>query len=175
MSQQRKLAREIRAAQGQSPAVDIDGKQYVFRKLKRKKCHEVLYNLVAPFIRIVATLIESVALPIGELIRGETEFDFSKMFKSEKFNTDTLATLLDSLPFEQYWTLACNILNDVEINGTQMGVLDDNDYYDDKPLEMLKAILKGIEVNYPFLKALVRKKEHGSNGSSRGNQTQAKE
>lgn len=169
---QRELARKMREAQGQTPAVEINGRQYVFRKLKRKKCHQVLYNLVAPFIRIVAALIETVAIPIGKLTSGE--FDVEALLKSDKLNTDTLASVLESLPFDDFWALACNILDSVEIDGIQYGKLDDHEFFDDKPFEMLKAMLKGIEVNYPFLGDLIKKKENGKDDSSQTNQAQMK-
>lgn len=161
------MAKQIREAQGQSHAVQVGEHSYVFKKLKRKRCHQVLHGLVAPFIRIVSTLIESVeALNLGALIRGEEDFDFDAIFKEGAFNTDNLAKLIDALPFDVYWELACNILDEVEIDGVQQGSLEDHEFFDDKPLEMAKAILKGIEVNYPFLGGLIKSKNDGSNDSS---------
>ncbi|MCK4960789.1 MAG: hypothetical protein KAT00_15355 [Planctomycetes bacterium] len=191
MNQQRQLADKMRAAQGQTPAVGIEYKvqtgedengkpvfetqirSYVFKKLKRKKCHQVLHSLVAPFIRVVSTLIETVAVPIGALIKGEADFDFDKAFKEGKFNTESLAGLVESMPFEQYWALAQNILNGVEVDKIQLGNLDDHEFFDDKPLEMVKAILKGVEVNYPFLKDMMKSKGSGSKDSPPENQVQS--
>jgi hypothetical protein len=188
--QQRQLAEKMRAAQGQTAPVGIEYKvqtgededgrpifetrvrAYVFKKLKRKKCHQVLHSLVAPFIRVVSTLIETVAIPIGSLIKGEADFDFDKAFKDGNFNTESLAGLVESMPFDQYWALAQNILNGVEVDKTNLGNLDDHEFFDDKPLEMLKAILKGIEVNYPFLKDAMKKKGSGSKDSPPESQTQ---
>lgn len=164
MSSQKQIARKIRNAQGQSHGVEIGERVYVYKKLKRKKCHKVLYNLAAPFIRIVSTLIEATSIHIGALIQGKTDFEFDKLF--EKFDAESLAELIESFPFDQYWTLACNILDDVEIDGLQYGALENHEFFDDKPLEMLKAILKGIEVNYPFLGDMIKSGDSGSNDSS---------
>jgi hypothetical protein len=164
------MAQKIREAQGQSPAIEVDGRSYVYKKLKRKKCHQVLYGLVAPFIKIVSTFIQDVAIPLGSITSGE--FDPGKWAsdttKGLSINTDTIVKLVESLPFDEYWALAQNILNGVEIDGVQYGNLDDHEFYDDKPLHLVKAIFTGIQVNYPFLKDMIKKKESGSTDSSEG-------
>jgi hypothetical protein len=162
------MAQKIREAQGQSPTVEVDGRNYVYKKLKRRKCHQVLYNLVAPFIRIVSTFIQEIAVPISDIVQGKFNADKMAEGLTKEFsvNTSAIANLISGLPFEEYWALAQNILNGVEIDGVQYGNLDDHDFYDDKPLHLVKAILKGIEVNYPFLKDMIKKKADGSTASS---------
>jgi hypothetical protein len=113
------------------------------------------------------------AIPAGQLISGDLKAGewASKVTKDFSLNTDTLVGLLEAMPFEKYWELAENILNDVEIDGVQFGKLEDHDYYDDKPIHMAKAIFKGIQVNYPFLSDMMKKKESGSKDSSQENPT----
>lgn len=175
MSEQSRMAAKIRAKQGQSQPVEIGEHQYVYKLLKRKKCQKVLYNLVTPFIKIVSTVIETVHVPIGDLItaliKGEEDFDFEAYFKEmfkdkSSFNMDSIAKLFETLPFEKYWELACSILDDVEIDGTQYGKLDNHDFFDTRPLDLVKAISQGITVNYPFLIGFVKKKGDGSDDSS---------
>jgi hypothetical protein len=164
MNQQRQMADKMRAAQDQSHAVEVDGHLYVYKKLKRRRCHQVMHSLVAPFIQIVSTFMTQIMVPVGEIATGK--FDPSKlaqgMTKDLTLNTDALLDLVKALPFEDYWALAQNILDDVEVDGVQLGKLDQHEYYDDKHLEMVKAILHGVGVNYPFLKDLIKKKDAGS-------------
>ena len=175
MNKQRQMADKMRAAQGQASAIEVDEHKYVYKKLERKKCHQVLYNLVAPFVKIISTFIEGMAIPAGKIISGD--FDAgewaAKATKDLSLSTDTLVELLEALPFEKYWELAQNLLDDVEIDGVQFGKLDDHGYYDDKPIHMAKAIFNGIRVNYPFLSDMIKKKDDGSKDSSQENPTPA--
>jgi len=168
MSKQRQIARNIREAQGQSHAVEVDGRIYVYKKLKRKKCHQVLYSLVTPFLRAVSAVVQTISIPVEDLKSGKLNVeDWSKSLgNSITVTTDSLADLMQSFPFEDYWKLACMIFDEVEIDGVQYNDLESHEFFDDKPLHMAKAILQGVKVNYPFLKDLVKKKGDGSKDSS---------
>jgi hypothetical protein len=155
----------MREAQGQSHSVEVDEHIYVYKKLKRRKCHQVLHSLVEPFIKIVSAFIGNISISVNQIISGG--FDAKQLVQN--LDIEVITDLMKGLPFDTYWTLAQNILDEVEVNGVQLGKLDDHEFYDDKPLHMVKAIWKGIEVNYPFLKDMIRKKGDGSTDSPKEN------
>lgn len=146
----------MRAIQGQAPPIEVAGKQYVFRKLKRKECHRVLYNLVQPFITIVSTLMQAIDL---KDLRNLDSLDFGKI------DISVIGQVFDALPFDRFWELACSMLNGVVVDGKPIEDLDESEYYDDKQIELIQAIFTSIKVNYPFLTGWI-KPAGGSKGSS---------
>lgn len=161
MSQKRaKLTHDLRAAQGQSDPHEVAGKVYVFRKLKGKNNHGTLKRLVGPFVRAVESTMQAVSMPLSEILSGEVEIDLSEIDLAKAVEA------LDALSEDEYWLLAQRILDGVEIDGVAYGKLDNHTYFDDKHLEIVQAIFKGIQVSYPFVSAMTPAKESGSTDSS---------
>lgn len=163
------LAEKIRAIQGQSPPVEVAGKMYVFTKLRRRDCQETLYNLIKPLIRIVSSVIEQSDFKVGDL--GDPEkFDLTK-------NVGLVAEIIDLVPYDQLHQIAKKILKDVIIDNViapddfENPDVAEPGYYDDKQMELLQAIMKGIQVNYPFLGGLIMKKGKTKEDSDQSKET----
>lgn len=162
MSQKRaKLTRDLRDLQGQSDPHQVAGKTYVFRKLKGKHNHGTLKRLVGPFVRAAETAMKVTAgMSLRKIMSGDAEVDLSGIDLSKAVEA------LEVLSEDEYWLLAQRMLGGVEIDGEAFGKLDDHGYFDDKHLEFVQAIFKGVQVNYPFVSAMTQTKESGSTDSS---------
>jgi hypothetical protein len=165
------LAEEIRAIQGQTPPVKIAGKQYVFKKLKRRDCQETLYNLVKPLVKTVVMVIESSEVDIEDLK------DMDKIANALLDNVALVADIFDVVSYDQIHKMAKALLKDVIIDNSiapddfENPDSDDPGYYDDKQIELIQAILKAITVNYPFLGDLMTKKGGTKKDSSQSKET----
>lgn len=155
------LRDELLQHQGQTPPVQVAGKAYSYKLLKRKECQRVIYSLIPPFVDLVNVVMEGAAIPLKGLLNGDAEgkIDVSK------FDLSAISKALRALPFEEFWALAKALLNGVAIEGESYGDLDDHDYYDDKQGELIQAMLMGLRVNYPHLAALI-KPASGDDGST---------
>ncbi len=166
-NKQAELAEKIRAIQGQSPPVEVAGKQYIFKKLKRRDCQETLYNLIKPLINIVSTVLKKTDLQVGDLGNPE-KFDALN-------NIELIGEIFGSIPYDHLHQLAKNLLKDVIINNSiapddfEKPDADEPGYYDDKQFELLQALMKAIQVNYPFLGGLIKKKDEAKEDSNQSN------
>ena len=165
------LAAEIRAIQGQSEPIEVAGKLYVFKKLTRRDCQETLYNLVKPLIKTVSTVIEGVDLEIEDL----TNID--KIAKAVMDNVGLVGEIFDAIPYDNIHRLAQKLLKDVIIDSAivpddfENPDADEPGYYDDKQLELLQAMIKAVQVNYPFLGGLMKRKGDTKKDSSQSKET----
>jgi hypothetical protein len=146
------LADELRAHQGQTPTIEVVGKQYSFRKLKRKKCQKVLYSLVVPFLRTALKITGMEEFTLDKLLQGKIAIKLDP----GKVTMTTVLEVIEALLFDDLWALASAVLGDVQIDGRQYGELDDHEYYDDKQSEMLVALVTGLRVNYPHIAVLMQ-------------------
>lgn len=168
------LAEQMRAMQGQLPPIEVAGKQYIFAKLKRRDCQETLFNLVQPLIDIISTVIESADLDLADLS------DMDKVADAIMNNIGLVAKIFKSVSYDQIHGLAKKILKDVIIDNVfapddfEYPDKDEPGYYDDKQMELLLAIVKGIKVNYPFLINLMKKKENTKKDSNQSKEKTTK-
>lgn len=168
------LAEEMRAIQGQSPPMEVAGKQYIFTKLKRRDCQETLYDLVQPLIDIISTVIESADLNITDLK------DMDRVADAIMNNIGLVAKIFKTISYDQIHRLAKKVLKDVIIDKTvapddfENPDSEEPGYYDDKQLELLQALIKGVQVNYPFLGNLIKKKEGTKHGSDQSKEKKTK-
>ncbi len=169
MSQKRaNLTKNLRSIQGQSDTHEVCGKAYVYQKLTGRRAQVTLKSLVSPFVQAAVSIMEAVqGISLKDIVSGRVDVDLSKLDIAQA------AKALDALSEEDYWKLAQRILNDVEIDGESFGKLkEDTPYYDDKHLEFVKAIAVGVQVNYPFVGALIQTKKAGSTDSSPKNESE---
>lgn len=159
------VADKLREIQGQLPPVKItvfttgEEKIYTFTKLKRKECHETLYNLVKPFITIVSTIIENAKDADGKPIDLEN-IDPEKTGKLKGLDIALIGQIFEAIPFDRFWLLAKKLLKGVIVDGIPINDFDNDDenvegYYDDKQIELLQAVYTAAMVNYPFLSKLM--------------------
>ncbi len=154
------LADQMREAQGMLPPVEVAGKQYTFTKLRRRECQETLYNLVQPLIDSVSVVIESAGLSIADLS------DMDKISEAILANVGLVAKIFKTISYNQIHELAKSLLRNVVIDGKiqpdDFEKPDSNEpgYYDDKQIELIRAIFKAVQVNYPFLGSLIKNKEN---------------
>jgi hypothetical protein len=160
----RKLQRDLRAVQGQSEAIEVCGKEYSYCKLTRRRAQVTLKSLVGPFVRAASSAIGAISggATLSELLSGTVDIDLDKV------DIVKAAEALEAMSDDEYWRLACRILDNVEIDGNQLGRLDDHGYYDDKHWEFVLAILIGVQVNYPFVGAMTAPKDDGQDDSNQG-------
>lgn len=156
------LKEELHSIQGQSPGVEVAGKTYIYKLLKREKCQRTLYGLIPPFLDMVKVIMGSGVLPLKEIFKpiieaavaGRSipeipnfEFDFTKI------DLGAISNAFRSMPFDEFWGLAQALLDKVNIDGEAYGKLKDHDYYDRRQKELIQAMLMGLRVNYPHLVA----------------------
>lgn len=166
-----KLAEEIRALQGQSDPIDVAGKTYVFKKLRRRDCQETLYDLVKPMIKVISTVIEKSGIEAGDL------HDMDKIAKAVMENIALVGDIFDAISYDKIHRIAQKILKDVIVNNSiapddfENPDADEPGYYDDKQLELIQALIKGIKVNYPFIGSLIKKKGESKEDSDQKSKT----
>lgn len=184
------LADKMRAVQGQLPPVKItvfttgEERLYTFTKLKRKECHETLYNLVKPLITIVKTFIENVKGPDGKPIdleklaeKKEGKDEDIDLISFKGLDMNLVGQVFDSIPFDQFWLLASKLLRNVVIDGVPIDDFEKEDensagYYDDKQVELIQAVYTSAMVNYPFLSGFLKKgKKSKDSNQSEGKST----
>ncbi len=179
------VADKLREVQGQLPPVKItvfttgEERSYVFTKLKRKECHQTLYNLVKPFIAIITTFIENVKGSDGkpiDLEKIDPEKPDSINFKGLDMNL--VGQVFDTIPFDQFWLLASSLLKNVVIDGVPIDDFEDTEsnsvgYFDDKQVELIQAVYTATMVNYPFLSGFLKKgKKSKDSNQSEGKNTE---
>lgn len=156
------LKKELHSIQGQSPGVEVAGKTYIFKLLKREKCQRTLYGLIPPFLDMVNVIMGSGVLPLKEIfepivkaaLAGKSIPDIPDFdFDFEKINLGAISNAFRSMPFDEFWGLAQALLDKVNIDGEAFGKLKDHDYYDRRQKELIQAMLMGLRVNYPHLVA----------------------
>jgi hypothetical protein len=158
VDKQARLEAEIRAIQGQFKPVEVSGKSYIFKRLKRRDCQETLYNLVKPLIKTISTVIEAVDVEFKDLT------DANKISKAIMNNVGLVGEIFDAIPYDNIHRLAQKLLKDVIIDNEiapddfENPDSDEIGYYDDKQLELLQALMKAVQVNFPFLTDLMKKK-----------------
>lgn len=168
------LAEQMRAVQGQLPPIEVAGKQYIFTKLRRRDCQETLYDLIQPLIDIISTVIESAGLDLASLS------DMDKIAEAIMGNVGLVAKIFKSISYDQIHNIAKKLLKDVVIdNEFAPDDFENPDaaepgYYDDKQLELLQAIMKAVQVNYPFLINLIKKKENTKKDSNQSKEKKQK-
>lgn len=151
---------EIRRVQGLSEPTNITGddktvRVYMFKKLRRREIHRVQYQLISPVLRLIQGVIETMQsaqgegkkFSLGDLEKGDIDF--------QNFDVSPFAKLIDEIGFDRYWEIATAVLDNVVVDNRALGPLEDSEYYDDKPIEMLRAIAAGVSINFPFVRGVL--------------------
>jgi hypothetical protein len=153
MDQNQNVANMLRDKQGRTPVIEVKGsggkvRSYSFRRLVRRELQETRFDLISPLMRCISKfkdeLISAGTTP-ADLLKGDIDIETIL-----KMDISSLADVLDTVGFSRVWELARRLLNGAEIDGAIMLSIDEDDYFNDKPIEMVRAVILAAKLINPF-------------------------